>query len=75
MPDNQSERATQPATSHEREYRLTYSDPATGEEFVIGSDSIDWRYKRDALINAGYDVTSETRADSESPWTPAKDAA
>lgn len=75
MSSDRGAHAIQPQTSQSREYRLTYRDPATDEEFMIGADSIDWRFKRDALINAGYDVTSETRPYPASPWTSTKDAA
>lgn len=67
--------AIPPKTSQSREYRLTYRDPASGDEYVIRSNPSEWRYKRDALINAGYDVISETRPDPASPWVSTKAAA
>lgn len=58
-----------------RQYRLTYSDPGIEEAFLTYADAKNWRIQRNALINAGYDVTAETREDSNSEWTPAVDAA
>ncbi|WP_280357111.1 hypothetical protein [Nocardia otitidiscaviarum] len=50
------------------EWRITYRDPATDEAYTIHTRGSDWEEQRYALYKAGYHVTTEARADADSPW-------
>ncbi|SLG33247.1 Uncharacterised protein [Mycobacteroides abscessus subsp. abscessus] len=56
-----------PATSRD-EYRITYRNPGTGEEYVLLSDSALWREKRNGLRKAGFAVVVEKRRVQYGVW-------
>ncbi len=50
------------------DYKITYRDPATGEEFQIRADVNSWRYQKGQLVKMGYDVLVEKQHVQISAW-------
>ncbi|WP_068059288.1 hypothetical protein [Nocardia xishanensis] len=57
----------EPATSRD-EYRITYRDPETGEEFTLLSDRATWLEKRNGLRKMGYPVVVQKRQIHTTAW-------
>ncbi|WP_306365346.1 hypothetical protein [Nocardia sp. CC227C] len=50
------------------EWRITYRTPGADDAYTTRTRGSDWEEQRYALYKAGYHVTTEARADADSPW-------
>lgn len=55
-------------TEHVNQYRITYRDNETGEEFTVLSPRDLWLEKANGLRNAGFDVIVEKRRVTTTAW-------
>jgi hypothetical protein len=56
-------------TVSENQYRITYRDNATGEEFVTVVPRASWLEQRNQLVKAGFDVVVQKRRVTTTAWT------